>query len=150
MTHQKNSHVGGNLVEYINRAASQYPTELGSQSFELVNIEQEKDRMINIARLHAKQEYDRIMQLVEILQQQAADIKKRLDTTDQIYSAVYSFVPQPGNSYWLLWDSGADVYRLSMTSPEQWSAGIPDNYVYIDEVKMLGDHTWIAVREEYK
>lgn len=150
MTHQKNSQIGGSLVEYVNRASSPYPTELGGQSFDLVDIETEKDRMVNTARLHAKQEYDRIMQLVQVLQSQADEILARLTMTDQIRAAVYSFVPTPGNAYWLLWDSDAEVYRLSITGPESWSLGPPENYSYITQVQMLGDHTWIEVPEDYK
>ena len=150
MTQQKDTKIDGSLVEHINRAASQYPTELGSQSFELVDIEHEKDQMINIARLHARQEYDRIMQLVEVLQQQAAEIKTRLDMTDHIHAAEYAFVPQPGHSYWLLWDSASEVYRLSMTGPDEWSAGIPENYSYVDCVTMLGDYTWVVMPKDYK
>jgi hypothetical protein len=43
--------------------------------------------MINAARMHAQQEYDRIMQLVAVLQQQAEGIRRRLDLTDMVHAA---------------------------------------------------------------
>lgn len=145
MTHQKNSHIGGSLIEYVNRSSAKYPTELGSQSFELVDVVHEKDQMVNIARTYAQQEYDRIMELVDVLQKQAEGIRQRLDTTDMIYHAEYSFAPKPGNSYWLVWDDALNKYRLSISGPDSWSLGSPENYSYITKVQMLGDHTWIEV-----
>ncbi len=39
--------------------------------FELVPVQSQKDHMLNIARLSAQQEYDRIMELVNVLRKQA-------------------------------------------------------------------------------
>lgn len=150
MTHQKNSEIGGLVVNYMNRASVQYPTELGGQSFDLVDIVHEKDQMVNIARIHAQQEYDRIMELVDVLQKQAEGIRHRLSMTDKIRDAEYSFVPKPGNSYWIVWDNSSTIYRLSISGPESWSLGPPENYSYVAQVQMLGDHTWIEVSEDYK
>ena len=49
------------------RASLPYPMELGAPSFAPVPVEQEKDIILNVGRLHAKQEYDRIMEQVEVL-----------------------------------------------------------------------------------
>ena len=82
---------GNSLVSFINRNVTPYPTEVGAPAFDLVPVTQQKDIMLNVARLHAQQEYDRIMQLVSVLQQQAAGIKRRLDVTDWVHSARYDF-----------------------------------------------------------
>ena len=80
---------GNTLVHFFNRNVTPYATESGSVKFDLVPVESQKDLMVNAARRHAQQEYDRIMQLVAVLQQQAEDIRRRLDITDQVRSAVY-------------------------------------------------------------
>lgn len=132
----------GNTIEFFNRNSSTYPTEIGSQSFDLVNISDQRDMALSVARLNAKQEYDRIMEVVSVLQKQAQAIKTRLDISELVHHAVYNFVPVPGKLYWLVRDTKKNEVRLSMLGPADWSAGAPDNYEYMYRVTMLGDSTW--------
>jgi hypothetical protein len=139
------ANVGGQIVNFINKNISEYPTEAGSPKFDLVPVTKQKDIMINVARMHAKQEYDRIMELVTVLQRQAADIKKRLDITDMVHSAHYNFQLYHGQTYWLLFDNRKQITRLSLMGPNDWCTGKPTEYEYICRVQWLGDHTWIEV-----
>lgn len=140
--------VGDQLVHFFNRNVTPYPTEVSSPSFDLVPVQQRKDLMVNAARMHAKQEYDRIMELVSVLQKQAQDIKKRLEITDLIHSAQYSFQLSHGSVYWLLFDSKDNCSRLSLLGPNDWSTASPAQYNYICQVKWLGDYTWVEVDNE--
>jgi hypothetical protein len=70
--------VGDDLVAFINRNVTPYPTEVGAPAFDLIPIEKQKDIMVNVARMHGQQEYDRIMALVAVLQQQAESVRRRL------------------------------------------------------------------------
>jgi len=81
-TESKDAEIGNDIVEFINRSSSPYPTELGSPSFDLVEVQQQKDLMRNVARMHAQQEYDRIMEMVEVLKKQADNIQRRIAITD--------------------------------------------------------------------
>ena len=137
--------VGNSLVEFFNKNVTPYPTDVGAPNFDLVPVEKQKDIMLNVARLHAQQEYDRIMELVSVLQKQAAGIKRRLELTDLVHSAKYDFQIFNGNMYWLVYDHSKNFTRLSMLGPNDWSAGHPDHYEYIAQMKWLGDHTWIEV-----
>lgn len=137
----------GSLVEFFNRNVSPYPTEVGSPKFEPVPVTKQKDVMVNVARLHAKQEYNRIMELVEVLQRQAAEIQARLDLTDQVHTAKYEFQLAHGSIYWLLYDSEKNCTRLSIQGPNDWSTGKPRHYEYITRIKWLGDYTWIEIHE---
>lgn len=137
--------LGTGLVQFFNRNVTPYPTEVGGPKFDLVPVEKQKDIMVNVARLHAQQEYQRIMDLVKVLEQQAASIKRRLDITDLVHSAQYSFQIFHGNIYWLLHDSKDNCTRLSLLGPNDWSTGPPRQYEYICPVKWLGDYTWIEV-----
>lgn len=139
----------GNLVQFFNRNVSTYPTEVGSPKFDLVPVTKQKDVMVNVARLHAKQEYDRIMELVAVLQRQASEIHTRLDLTDQVHTAKYDFQLTNGNVYWLLYDQIKDCTRLSIIGPSEWS-NKPQHYEYITRIKWLGDYTWIEVEDENK
>lgn len=82
---------GNVLVSFFNRNISQYATEAGGPKFDLIPVEKQKDIMVNVARLHAQQEYDRIMDLVKVLQEQADQIKRRLNITDMVHAAKYEF-----------------------------------------------------------
>lgn len=138
---------GNTLVAFFNRNVSTYPTEAGSVKFDLVPVEQQKDIMINVARMHAEQEYNRIMELVSVLQKQADEIKHRLNVTDMVHAAKYDFQIAHGNIYWLIHDHQKNITRLSILGPTDWSTGIPEGYEYITRVKWLGDYTWQEIKE---
>jgi hypothetical protein len=101
--------------------------------------------MVNVARMHAQQEYNRITELVEVLQRQAADLKRRLDITDMVHAARYEFQIYHGQTYWLVTDHKRGGTRLTHNGPADWTTGAPAEYEYICQVKWLGDYTWIEV-----
>ena len=136
---------GSTLVNFFNRNVTPYPTESSGPKFDLVPVTKQKDIMLNVARLHAQQEYDRIMELVSVLQKQAAQIKRRLEITDAVHSASYQFQVYHDQIYWLVFDSKDRITRLVQLGPTDWSTGSPSHYQYIGKVKWLGDHTWIEV-----
>lgn len=135
----------GSLIEFINRNVTPYPTEIGGIKFDLVPVTKQKDIMLNVARLHAQQEYDRIMELVSVLQKQAAQIKRRLEITDAVHAAEYQFQVFHDKIYWLVYDTKKSCTILVHHGPDDWSTGAPDHYEYICRVKWLGDHSWIEV-----
>lgn len=137
--------VDGTLVNFFNRNAATYATESSGPKFDLIPVEKQKDIMVNVARMHAQQEYDRIMQLVTVLQNQAQQIKRRLEITDAVHAAVYQFQIYHGRIYWLCYDNKKSCTRLVMHGPDEWFTGKPEEYEYIARVKWLGDHTWIEV-----
>ena len=137
--------LGNTSVAFFNRNVTPYPTEAGSVKFDLVPVTKQKDIMLNVARLHAEQEYNRIMELVEVLQKQAAGIKRRLDLTDMVHSAKYEFQIAHGNTYWLAQDHRKNELILCGMGPTGWSSGAPEHYEYIVAVRWLGDHTWVEV-----
>lgn len=142
------SELGGSLVSFFNRNITPYPTEAGGPQFDLIPIERQKDIMVNVARMHGQQEYNRIMELVTVLQRQAASIKRRLEITDLVHSAKYDFQTYHGKIYWLCYDTKKNLSRLVTTGPKDWTTGAPDEWQYICPVKWLGDYTWIEVDEQ--
>ena len=136
---------GNTLVHFFNRNVTPYATESGGPKFDLIPVEKQKDIMINHARMYAQQEYDRIMELVSVLEKQAQAIKRRLDVTDAVYAAEYQFQIVMGNCYWLVWHQRHEKNLLVLNGPKDWSTGIPEDYQYIMQVKYMGDHTWQEV-----
>ena len=140
--------VGGSLITFFNRNVTPYATEAGGFKFDLVPVEKQKDIMVNVARMHAQQEYDRIMELVKVLEKQAQQIKRRLEITDAVHAAKYDFQIYHGQIYWLVFDTQKNFTRLAHLGPTDWCTGAPINYEYICRVKWLGDHSWIEVDEK--
>jgi len=118
----------GSLIHFFNRNVTPYATESGGPKFDLVPVEKHKDIMLNVARLHDKQEYDIIMELIYVLHKQAEQIKHRLDLTDMVHAAVYNFQLANGNVYWLLYDHRKQFTRLSIHGPTDWSTGKQEEY----------------------
>jgi len=141
------STLGNTLVPFLNRNITPYPTEAGGPKFDLVPVTRQKDIMLNVARMHAEQEYDRIMELVTVLQRQADEIKRRLNLTDMVHAAKYEFQIAHGQTYWLAQDHRRNELILCGMGPTGWSSAPPAEYEYIVAVKWLGDHTWIEVKE---
>ena len=137
----------GTIIPFFNRNVSEYPTEAGGVKFELVPVTKQKDLMINHARIYAQQEYDRIMELVAVLEGQAQAIKRRLESTDSVHAAVYQFQPVMGNVYWLAWDKRKEHTLLTQHGPNDWSSSAPEDYEYKAQVKYMGDHTWMEINE---
>jgi hypothetical protein len=137
--------VDNSLVAFFNRNVTPYPTEVGGPKLDLVPVTQRKDIMLNAARMHAEQEYNRITDLMTVLAKQAAELKRRLDITDMVHAAEYQFQPAHGQTFWLLYDSAIENTRLIMQGPTDWTTGKPDKYEYICQVQWLGDYTWTEV-----
>jgi hypothetical protein len=135
----------GSIVEFFNRNVTPYPTEVGGPAFDLIPVEKQKDIMVNVARMHGHQEYNRIMELVTVLQRQADEVRQRLEITDLVHAAKYSFQIYHGQCYWLVSDRARGGTLLTQTGPDEWTTTAPDYYEYICRVKWLGDYTWIEV-----
>ena len=136
---------GNTVVNFFNRNITPYATSTLGPKFDLVPVTKQKDLMINHARMYAQQEYDRIIELVNVLQKQADDIRRRLEVTDAVHTAEYQFQVVMGNSYWLVWERQKEKTLLVHTGPEDWSTGVPESYEYLTQVKYMGDHTWMEV-----
>jgi len=138
----------GALIPFLNRNVTPYSTEAGGPKFDMIPVEKQKDLMINHARMFAQQEYDRIMELVSVLEKQAREIKRRLEVTDAVHAAEYQFSPVMGHAYWLAWDKRKQHTLLIHHGPDDWSTGAPEDYEYMTRVKYMGDHTWLEIDKE--
>lgn len=143
--HSFDAELGGSLVAFFNRNITPYPTEQGLK-FDPIPVESQKDIMVNVARLYAQQEYDRIMDLIKVLEEQAIQLKRRLEITEMVHSAKYNFQVYHNQIYWLVYDTNQGVNKLVHTGPDQWCTGKPEHYDYLFAVKWLGDYTWIEVK----
>jgi len=139
--------VGDMVIPFFNRNVMPYATESSGPKFDLVPVEKQKDVMINVARLHAQQEYDRIMDLVSVLQKQANQIKRRLEITDAVHAAKYDFKLAHGGCYWLVFDTRHKITRLISQGPDEWSC-TPVDYEFMCCIKWMGDYSWQEIDKQ--
>ena len=127
------------------RSSLPYPMELGAPAFAPVPVEKEKDIILNVGKLHAKQEYDRIMEQVEVLKRQADALMNRLEVSEIMHQCVYGLHPYHGQTYYVYWNSRKQHYWLSKIHPAKWCAGPGEENTFTMGVRMLGDSTWEEV-----
>lgn len=129
--------------------SKEYPMEVGAPRFAPIEVQKQKDIMINAARANAKKEYERIMESVRVLQMQAEALMRRLTITEMVHAAKYGFNPAINKCYWLYKDLKKDYIGLTPIGPGEWILGsTPEDYEYIAHVKFLGDQTWEEVKKE--
>jgi hypothetical protein len=145
--HSKDATIGEIDVAFINHNVSEYPVTVGAASFAPVPVEKEKDISLNVAREHAKQEYERIMEMVRILQEQAKQLMDRVDATELVHSAEYSFITTHNRQYHIYFNTLHNKNVLGMIGPDDWYAGQPTHYNYITSVRKKGDSTWEYIDE---
>lgn len=129
-------------LDAIQHHSKEYPMEIGAPKFEVTPIQKSKDVALRNAQLAAQKEYDRIMELANVLVKQAQALKRRMELTELVHTAIYSFEPVAGKTYWLIQDNYRNHMTISIQGPNDWSCGHPDYYVYLAHLKCLGDGTW--------
>ena len=82
------------------------------------------------------------------LMKQAKALQARLDATEMVHCAKFSFNPIHGKIYFLYYDERNQTNVLIQNGPKNWSCGIPDGWIYSMAVKKLGDSTWAVVEED--
>jgi hypothetical protein len=128
--------------------SKEYPMEVGAPRFAPIDVLKQKDIMINAARANAEKEYNRIMESVRVLQQQADALIRRLEITEMVHSAKYGFNPAINKKYWLYREKDKNYIGLTPIGPGEWILGsTPESYEYIAHVKFLGDQTWEEVND---
>ena len=134
----------------MRRSSLPYPMELGSPAFAPIAIEKEKDILLNTSRLNAKQEYDRIMEQVNVLKRQAEALQNRMQVSEIMHHCEYSLRVVHGNLYYVYYNTYKNKNVLSMNAPNRWSGiSAPEHYTYIMTVRLMGDSTWEQVDDEF-
>lgn len=91
-------------------------------------------------RQQTNDQLSKIYRQMELLAQQAREIKERIDISERIYDASMSFEPIINHTYFLYEKKdGNDV--LSMVAPDEWGRKFPFNQ-FLAKVFLLADHTW--------
>ena len=122
-----------------------YPMELGSPAFAPINVEKEKDILLNTSKLHAQQEYQRIMEQVEVLKKQADQLVNRMLVSEVMHTCVYHIKVVHGRTYYVYNNMLKNINWLSPIHPNGWSAGPGEHNKFVMAVKLMGDSSWQEV-----
>lgn len=117
-----------------------YPHHIGSIIVKPEDVGKLKSRALSAMHEQTDKQLQQIRKQVEVLMQQANDLKNRIEISEKIYTAQLSFEPFVGHTYHLYQKD--EVFKLMMISPEEWGASKPENLQFISSVKLLSDHTW--------
>ena len=99
-----------------------------------------KGRAVLAMRQQTQDQVTKLQRQMEVLAQQAIEIKQRVEISERIYDAAVGYEPIIGHNYFLYEKKdGSDV--LSMVSPDEWGRKFPFNQ-FLAKVYLLADHTW--------
>lgn len=97
--------------------------------------------MVEQTNMQMKQIYDQM----ELLVNQANELKKRVEISEEIYTAEMGFKPLTGHTYHL-YEKEDGTKVLSMIGPKQWSQG--NKYKkFIATARLMGDHSWQIIEK---
>lgn len=117
-----------------------YPHHIGSIVVKPENVGKLKSRALSAMQEQTQIQLAQIKKQVELLMDQATQIQKRVEISENIYSATMSFEPFVGNVYYLYQRNGA--YVLMLIADDEWGRTKPANLNFISSVRLLSDHTW--------
>jgi len=121
-----------------------YALDRGAPKFDLIDIKSIKDQEYNLSIKQAQQEFDKLKEIAIVINNQAKQIKDRMELTHLIYQAEYNFKPVAGNTYWLAKNTEKNIFILCLLGPKDWSGGPPEMYEYIQQVRSLPNGLWEA------
>ena len=91
-------------------------------------------------RQQTHEQVSKIYRQMELLAQQAKEVKNRVEVSERIYEAAMGFDPIISHIYYLYEKKdGTDL--LSMVAPNEWGRKFPFNQ-FLAKVFLLADHTW--------
>jgi len=96
----------------------------------------------NAVSHYVKQEYDRLFAQAEVINRQFKELQRRVKITEMIENSRYRFKPIAGQVYYLYQNVNKQSYQLSLLSPNDWALGMPESYLWVADVRKLGDNTW--------
>jgi hypothetical protein len=119
-----------------------YPLQTLSPVIKPDNMTLYRAQQANAVSHYVKQEYDRLFAQAEVINRQFKELQRRVRITEMIENSRYRFKPVAGQTYYLYQNTAKQTYQLSLLSPNDWALGMPESYLWVADVKKLGDNTW--------
>jgi hypothetical protein len=117
-----------------------YPHTVGSAVIRPEDTGKMKGRAVMAMRQQTERQMSQLYRQMQLLADQANEIRKRVEVSERIYSAHMSFEPLIGHTYYLYErHDGSDL--VSMVAPEEWGRSASFKR-FVAKVFLLADHTW--------
>ncbi|HAA00624.1 MAG TPA: DUF2452 domain-containing protein [Flavobacteriales bacterium] len=100
-----------------------------------------KSRSLSAMEDQTEMQLQQIRRQIELLAQQAQEIKERKELSLKIYQAKMNFAPLIGDAYYL-YETEEGGHILSMIGPNEWGRSRKFK-VFLAKVRLLADHTWM-------
>ena len=117
-----------------------YPHSIGSLMVKPEDVGKLKSRALSAMYEQTNAQLMQIQKQVELMVNQANEIRKRVSISEQVYTASISFEPFVGSVYHLYKQN--DKNFLMMIGPDEWGRSKKEGLEFIASVKLLSDHTW--------
>ena len=117
-----------------------YPHTIGSIVVKPEDVGKIKSRALSAMQEQTKMQLFQIQKQVELLIDQANEIKNRVEVSEKIYMASMSFEPFIGHIYHLY--KRNDEYKLMMIGPDEWGKTQLNALEFVSSARLLSDHTW--------
>jgi hypothetical protein len=99
-----------------------------------------KSRALTAMRQQTERQMSQLYKQMQLIAEQANEIKKRVKISEKIYSSEIGFEPIVGETYYL-YEKEEDRNVLSMIGPDEWGSKLPYRK-FISRATLLADHTW--------
>lgn len=100
-----------------------------------------KSRSLSAMEDQTEMQLQQIRRQIELLAQQAQEIKERKELSLKIYQAKMNFAPLIGDAYYL-YETEEGEHILSMIGPNEWGRSRKFK-AFLAKVRLLADHTWM-------
>lgn len=98
-----------------------------------------KGRALSAMEQQTDRQLGQIHEQIKLLAEQAKQIQRRKELSEQVYRAEIGFEPLVGHLYHL-YEKTDGSWLLSMLSPQEWGSKCPHQFV--ESLRLLADHTW--------
>lgn len=120
-----------------------YAHSIGGMMVKPEDVGKLKSRALSSMYEQTNTQLLQIQKQVELLAQQALEIKKRVEISEKLYDAKISFEPFVGQTYHLY--KQKEQYIIMMIGPQEWGRSKKDDLEFVESIKLLSDHTWEIV-----
>ena len=120
-----------------------YPHSIGSLMVKPEDVGKLKSRALSAMYEQTNTQLMQIQKQVELMVNQANEIKRRVSISEQVYTAHISFEPFVGSVYHLY--NQNDKNFLMMIGPHEWGRSRKGGMEFVASVRLLSDHTWEVI-----
>jgi hypothetical protein len=108
-----------------------------------------KTRALTAMREQTDKQMMQIQKQVELMMAQANEIKRRVEISEEIYTADMGFEPLVSHVYHLYKRVEDNKNVMMIIGPDEWGKNKRADLSFSASVKLMADHTWDILQDGY-